>query len=244
MGGLAEHEAVKVEQHGRAADQRRERRDDELQALFFEHDLGELLVHGERALQERVLLVHDLRGDGLGDGDERDVVGHLEQRKVVLFGQRDHGLGHRLEAEADAEAEAREVGVDQALQHGELLGLAVDEREPGGEQQLAALEPAGGVGHLGDVHPAHRVADRLLARAELEVETGDLEDVLNGDHVGSPPFRTRVSPSCVMPPISTFCPTARRVGMTIVQGVATDEGDGCRPRHAFGASASTTTALP
>ena len=210
MGGLAEHHPMEVVEHRRTADQGGERRDDELQAFFFEDDLGELLVDRQRALQERVLFVDDLRGDGLGDGDEGDVVGHLEQRKVVLFGQRHHGRGHGLEAKAHAEAEAREVGVDQALQHGELFGLAVDQREPRGEQQFAALEPAGGVGHLGDVHPAHRIADRLLARAELEVETGDLEDVLNGDHVGVSTSRSAPSPymvSCY----STFCPTARRV---------------------------------
>ena len=210
MGGLAEHDPVEVVEHRRTADQGGERRDDELQAFLFEDDLGELLVDRERALQKRVLFVDDLRGDGLGDGDERDVVGHLEQRKVVLSASATMAVGHGLEAEAHAEAEAREIGVDQALQHGELFGLAVDEREPRREQQLAALEPAGGVGHLGDVHPAHRVADRLLARAELEVETGDLEDVLNGDHVGVSTSRSVPSPYMVSR-YSTFCPTARRV---------------------------------
>ncbi len=143
---LAEHEPVEVVEHRRAPDQRGERRDDELQALLFEHDLGELLVDRERALQQRILFVHDLGRDRFGDRDERDVVGHLEQREAVLLGERDHRVGHRLEAEPHSEAEPGDVDVDEPLQEGELLRLSIHEREPGREQQLAALEPAGGIG--------------------------------------------------------------------------------------------------
>ena len=110
---LAEHDAVEVEEHRRTADQGRQRGDDELQALLLEDDLGELLVHRQRALQHRVLLIDDLRGDGLGDGDEGHVVGHLEEREVMLVGERDHGVGHLLETEADPEAEPGDLGIDE-----------------------------------------------------------------------------------------------------------------------------------
>ena len=182
VGGLAEHDAVEVEEHRRAADQGRERREDGLEALLFEHDLGELLVHREAALQERVLLVDDLRGHGLGDGDERHVVGHLEQREAVLLGDPDERRRHLVEAEAGAEAEPGEVVVDEPLELLDLLLLRADEAVAGGEEELAALEPPGRVGDLGDVHPAHRVAGRLGAGQQSEVQVGDLEDVLNGDH--------------------------------------------------------------
>ena len=105
VGRLAQHDAVEVEEHGGAADEGRERRQDGLEALLLEHDLGELLVHREAALQQRVLLVHDLRGDRLGDGDEGHVVGHLEQREAVLLGHLDERRRHLVEAEAGAEAE-------------------------------------------------------------------------------------------------------------------------------------------
>ena len=182
VGGLAEHHAVKVEKHRRAAHQSRERGKDGLEALFFEDDLGELLVHREAALQERVLFVDDLRGHGLGDGDERHVIGHLEQRESVLLGDPDERRRHLVEAEAGAEAEPREIVIDEPLELLDLLLLRADEAIPGGEEELAALEPSGGVGDLGDVHPAHRIAARLGAGQQSEVQVGDLEDVLNADH--------------------------------------------------------------
>ena len=57
VSGLAEHEAVKVEEYGRAADQGGERRQDRLEPFLLENDGRELLVHGQAALQKRVLLV-------------------------------------------------------------------------------------------------------------------------------------------------------------------------------------------
>ena len=155
---------MEVEEHGGAADERREGREDRVESLLLEDDLGELLVHGEAALQERVLLVDDLRGDRLGDGDERHVVGDLEEREAVLVGHLDEALGHLVEGEPGAEAQPREVVVDQRLELRDLLLLGHGEAVARGEQELAALEPAGRVRDLGDVHPAHRVADRLAAR--------------------------------------------------------------------------------
>ena len=72
--------------------------------------------------------------------------------------------------------------VDEPLELLDLLLLRADEAVARGEQQLAALEPLGRVRDLGDVHPAHRVAGGLGAGEQLEVEIGDLEDVLDGDH--------------------------------------------------------------
>ena len=182
VGGLAEHHAVEVEEDRRAADQGRERREDGLEALLFEHDLGELLVHREAALQKRVLLVDDLRGHRLGDGDERHVVRHLEQRETVLLGDLDERRRHLVEAEAGAEAEPGEVVVDEQLELLDLPVLRADEAVAGGEEELAALEPLGRVGDLGDVHPAHRVAGGLGAGQQSEVQVGDLKDVLDADH--------------------------------------------------------------
>ena len=184
VGGLAEHHAVEVEEHRRAADEGRERGEDGLEALLFEHDLGELLVHGQAALEQGVLLVDDLRGHRLGDGDERHVVRHLEQGEAVLLGHADQGRRHLVEAEAGAEPEAGDVVVDEHLEERDLVLFLGREPVPGGEQQLPALEPAGGVGDLGDVHPAHGVARGLGAREQAQVEVGNLEDVLNGDHGG------------------------------------------------------------
>ncbi len=179
---LAEHDAVEVEQDGGAADQGRERGQDGLEALLLQHDLGELLVDGQAALQERVLLVDDLGRHRLGDGQERHVIRHLEKREPVLLGDLDQRGRHLVEAEARAEAEAGDVVVDESLDLRHLLLLVADEAVAGGEQELAALEPLGGVGDLADVDPADGVAGGLVTGQESQVELGDLEDVLDGDH--------------------------------------------------------------
>ena len=179
---LTEHHAVEVEEYGRAADEGRERGEDGLEALLLQHDLGELLVDGQAALQQRVLFVDDLGRDGLGDGQERDVVGHLEQRKAVLLGHCDDRRRHLVETEAGAEPEAGDVVVDEALDLRHLLLLVTDETVAGGKQQLAALEPLGGIRDLGDVDPSHGVAGGLVTGQQTQVQLGDLEDVLDSDH--------------------------------------------------------------
>ena len=198
VGGLAQNEAVKVEQHGRAADEGRQRREDRVETLLLEHDLGELLVHREAALQQRVLFVDDLRRDGLADGDERHVVGHLEDGEVVLLRDADERFGDLVETEPGADAQTGQVVVDEALEPGDLLLLGAHHAVTRAQQQLAALEPLGGIGDLGDVHPPDRVAHCLRARQQLEVEIGNLENVLDRDHLGLPPA------SSASPAASTF----------------------------------------
>ena len=72
--------------------------------------------------------------------------------------------------------------VDEALDLRDLLLLVADEAVAGGEQQLAALEPLGGVRDLGDVDPPHGVARGLVPGQQAQVELGDLKDVLYRDH--------------------------------------------------------------
>ena len=62
-------------------------RGDPVEPLLGEHDPLEPLVRGERAAQDRVLLVDEVREGLLGERDERQLVGHLEQREVVLGGR-------------------------------------------------------------------------------------------------------------------------------------------------------------
>ena len=59
--------AAAVEDHDRAADQRRERRGDRVEAALGEHDPLQALLDGDRALQQRVLLVDQPRERLLGD---------------------------------------------------------------------------------------------------------------------------------------------------------------------------------
>ena len=62
-----------------------------------------------------VALVEQLREHSLGDGDEGQLVGHLEQGEAELARRIEHGGGHLLMDEAGAEAETGDLALGQAL---------------------------------------------------------------------------------------------------------------------------------
>ena len=178
-GAPGQHLAAGVEDDRRAADQRRQRAGHAVEPALGEHDPLEPLVRGERALEDRVVLVDEVREGLLGDGDERHLVGHLEQREAELVGGLDHRLGHRRVGEARAEPEA---GQPVAREPRDVLALGVGalELEARGQQQLAARQPRRGVDDLGDVHPADRAVDARLSRHQPDVEVA--QEITQGQH--------------------------------------------------------------
>ena len=125
------------------------------------------------------MLVDEVREGLLGDGDERHLVGHLEEREAELVGGLDHRLGHRRVGEAGAEAEA---GQPVAGEPRDVLALGVGalELEAGGQQQLAARQPRRRIDDLGDVDPADRAVDARLTRHEPDVEVA--QEITQGQH--------------------------------------------------------------
>ena len=113
--------AATVEDQRRAADQRRQRADDRVQAALGEDDALQALLRGDRALEEGVLLVDQSREGALGERDERHLVGHLEEGEAALPGRLDERGGDLLVAEARAEAHPGQPVVGQA---GDVLALA------------------------------------------------------------------------------------------------------------------------
>jgi hypothetical protein len=77
--------AAAVEDERGPADEVRERADDRVQAALGEHDPLKALLRGDRALQQRVLLVDQPGKRLLGEGDERQLVRDLEQREAALL---------------------------------------------------------------------------------------------------------------------------------------------------------------
>ena len=130
--------AARVEDHRRAADQRRQRLGDAVEAALGEHDPLQPLVRRERPLEHRVVLVDEVRGRLLGDRDERHLIGHLEQREAELRGGLAQRLGHRLVREARAEPEPGEPVPGQQLDE---RPLAVGVRAAASRSSAAARRP-------------------------------------------------------------------------------------------------------
>ena len=92
---------------------------------------------GQGPAQDRVLLVDELGEGGLGDRDERNLVGHGEHRKLALGRGLDERRRHLVMTEADSEAEGGQLMVGQPPHELPLL-LGRLERHPGREQDLPA----------------------------------------------------------------------------------------------------------
>ena len=153
-----------------------------VEATALEDGVREPLVDGDRLRQLLEPLARDVRDGRLRDRHERHLVRNLEHREaepVGLLRERGRHLG---EVEADPEAEPCETVLGEAAQVRALAGLELAHAQAGREQQLAALEPLGGVVELGDVEPADLPAEALGARRDPEVEAWKGGDVANGKH--------------------------------------------------------------
>jgi hypothetical protein len=141
-----------------------ERAQPRLQILGVEVARERLREHvaDHAALEHLVAFVHQLRERALGDRDERQLVGNLEQRERALAGRCHERRRHALVRKARAEAEPRDVVVGEAVDQFALALRAV-ELHARRQQQLAAFQPRGGVDQLGAVHPPHVRAGGLLA---------------------------------------------------------------------------------
>ncbi len=144
-------------------------------------------VAGHVALQQFVALVEQLREHALGDRDEGQLIGHLEQREAELARRVQHRGRHLLVHEAGAEAEPRDLALGQALDEF-ALGLCAGQLQAGREQELSPAQPRRGVEQLARVHPAHVRPGVLLAGGQRQVELGD--QALDGQHGDS--SRTRL----------------------------------------------------
>jgi hypothetical protein len=144
------------------------------------------LLDGPGPLQEHVLLVDQAREQGLGDGDERHLEGDLEHREAGAVGGLEDGRRGRLEGEPQAEPEGGQLGRGQLLDVGGLALGAAAHAQAGGEQHLAATQEPGRVLQLGDVRPADRPVQALLAGDQPQTEPVDGQQVGNGGGHGPP----------------------------------------------------------
>jgi hypothetical protein len=169
---LADDAAVLVHERDRAADVVAEDGEERTYAPAFEHRFGQTLVHREGTFDSRQLLVREPRRDRLRQGDERHLVRHRQDRKAESLGFLDERCGRLGPPEADAEREPGEAVLGQPSRVLALRAGEIAETQSRGDQQLAAFEPRGRVGQLGDVHPADRIVEPGATGREAELEAG------------------------------------------------------------------------
>ena len=190
-GAPHEQRAARVVGEHAAADQGRECGDDRVEPALGQHDPLESLVRGDRTAQDRVLLVDEPAEGRLGDGDERHVVRHLDERQVTLSRSCHDRVRNRSVREAGAESEPRELMVGEQVDE-RALALRRVELKPRGEQQLAAGHPGRRVLQLGDVDPADRRLHASLARQQAQVEAA--QQLVDRQHVLAPVLMLSADP--------------------------------------------------
>ena len=121
-GGRCQWLPVEIEEKGPPFGDRGQRLRDALDTFALEDRARKDVLGVDRSLEGLELLGQDAREDGLGDGDERNGEGHLEQREVELRGCGDERLRHLLEREAQSDAQARHARLGEALDVGALFG--------------------------------------------------------------------------------------------------------------------------
>ena len=165
-----EHLAARVEDQRRPADHRRQRAGHAVQAALGEHDPLQPLVRGQRAPQHRVLLVDEVRERLLGDRDERQLVGHLEQREAVLGGRLRAAPPGTCSCEKPAPKPSPVSPCADEPRDVLALLRVVAELQARREQQLAARQPRRRVRQLGDVDPAHGAVEPGLAGDDVGLQ--------------------------------------------------------------------------
>ena len=159
--------AAAVEDERRAADERGERGDDRVEAALAEDDPLQALLRGDRAPQQRVLLVDQPRERLLGDRDERRA--RTAPRRAgsrARCGGVDERLGHLLvrEARCRSPSPASPWSASRATYSRWRLGAC---RAPCPVVSSSSPPDSHGVGsrELGDVHPADGRVERRSSPA-------------------------------------------------------------------------------
>ncbi len=118
-------------------------------------------------LEQGVVTVDDLGVDLFGDRDEGDLPVQLDQGQSRRARRLHERRGQPGEARSQLDDQRGDAPVREAAYEGPLFGGTGAEAEPRGQQQLAALEQGGDVGHLARVHPADGAAQSVGARHHL-----------------------------------------------------------------------------
>ena len=156
-----EHLVREVLQHDRPPGHPGDLTDDLGRGSPLDGELGERGVHLVRGAQLGELGVDDPRVHGLGDRGEAHLVGQLDERRGPCSSAvSTMASGSRSNRRPTSTSTPGDPGRGEAAHVVGEPGVVGREQHAGGEEQLAALEQAGDVGHLRRVGPAHRPVER------------------------------------------------------------------------------------
>ncbi|MNS21633.1 hypothetical protein D3C72_534000 [compost metagenome] len=121
---------------------------DGLEAVAVEHHLHEPALDVEALADGHVAGFFDRLLQGANHIDHRADVGHHQEREAGALGGLDSGVGNHLEVGARQHHQAGRLGLRQRADPVDPAVGVVAEHVAGGQDQLTALEPVDGVGHL------------------------------------------------------------------------------------------------
>ena len=182
-GALHERLAAGVEHEDGGADQGRQRPGQRLEPALGEHDPLEPLVGGDRPAQDRVLLVDQLREGGLGDGDERHLVGDLEHRELALGGRLRPAPAAPARGRTRPRSRARRAGGRPAGRRTRAAGSAVLSSIP----VVSSSSPpdSHGVGSCSSEMCTQRTGRSTAASPVSRRTSRPLQQFTNGEHPSS-----------------------------------------------------------
>ena len=155
-----EHEHEPTDVTGQA---RRDRRD--APVVTRQRSANQVTLRGETTSGLVVLLRREQTRDRLGHGDERRLLGHLDQRQPRLGRGSDQRCGHGRVGQPDADTEPDDTCIHESTNVRRARSLLLGQAHPRGEQQLAALEERRRVLELAHGHPAHRAVE-VISRGQ------------------------------------------------------------------------------
>jgi hypothetical protein len=171
-----------LEQH-RVADRGRQLGQDLRRAAPLQDQLGEAPVDLLPAPQQIELCVQNRAVNGFRDLDETDRAMERDDRHARLRAGVDHRRRHAAPARSELDGQRRHALLDQRGDPGPLMRRLVAGADPGGQDELAALEQIVGIAHLDHVRPAQLAVD--AARDQLRQGTPDhrqLEHIREAQH--------------------------------------------------------------
>jgi len=172
-----------VEKEGISGDEVGKATDQALDAVSLNEGLKKLVLQSEAAPQP----MHVTGGEGVedvtGDGPERRLRGHADERQPDGFCLVDHGLWDLVYVRGDRDRHAdRTCPLEKTNEVRSRLGIRL-ERRPGREQQTRRHHPRSGVVKVADVHGLDTKAGVPRPGEQRQLQARRLHQLTDREHL-------------------------------------------------------------